>query len=304
MSRQHLFHSCLGLALLVGCLSGCVPPLTPTSASTPPSHGNQYYSRQAAKFLGSDNVDAVNYRLIDSATFENILRTCNSLTSTRATRTLLDSSCLITVDSAQIQAELQLIRDSSLVFKVEYQMYIFINRNTGVISCVRDRPGNNTKSPIEVISSQYYGVTYPKVGNEPPDMRILIAQVHGHPAILDERRKTISSMSDTDQLASHCLQVPIYAVDAMDGEIGEPGHIHRANPDPGPNVSTQDLYIGETWGTKRANTGLTINLGLDALRIWGRSQAPDFKCIADWNKAILSKGSATHDLGVIRPLAP
>ncbi len=304
MSRQHLFHTCLGLALVVSCLSGCVPPIAPIStASAWPMHGNQYYSRQDAKYLGSDSADSLSYRLIDSTAFEIIVHT-EGLSSSHAIQALQDSSLTIRVDNRQIESELQSIRDSSLAFKIEYQMYIFINRNTGIISCIPDRPGSNTRSQIEVISSRNYGVTYPRVGNEPPDMRILIAQVHGHPPILDEHKRTLSAMSDTDRLAAHCLQVPIYAIDAMDGEMGAPGHIHRANPNPGTDISSEDLYIGETRGAGKESPGFTINLGIDALRIWGRSKTPDFKCIADWNKTIQNNNSQNHDLGLIRPLAP
>jgi hypothetical protein len=305
MSFQHLSHAWLLPAVTIACLTGCEPTRlsidSPSSMTANPStlvRGIQYYSRQNAKYLGSDGSDSAGYRLIDCPTFSNILQNANGVIDKQAARELYDSSLPITIDNQQIQSDCQFIRDSSLVYKVEYPLYIFLDRNTGEISCIRERPGTNTRSPVEVIPSPRYGVIYPKIGSTPPDSRILIAQVHGHPPILDDRKRTVSCMSDTDILAAHCLQVPVYAIDAMSGNVGDPGHIHRANPDPKPGDPVQNTNIGETMGTP-ANPGSTIDIALDALRIWGKSKAPDFIGMGLWNKAILARLSspAAHDIG-------
>jgi len=290
MSFQHLFHVWSVPAVTIAFLTGCVPTHlsidSPSStAATPPIRGIQYYSRQNAKYLGSDSTGSTGYRLIDGLTFAHILQSSSGVMNRQSARELYDSSLPITVDNGLIQSDCQLIRDSSLVYKVEYPLYIFLDRNTGEISCIRERPGTNTRSPVEVIPSPRYGVTYPRIGSAPPDSRILIAQVHGHPPILNDRETTVRGMSDTDILAAHCLQVPVYAIDAMDGNIGDPGHIHRANPDPGPDEPVQNTNIGETMGTL-VNPRSTIDIALDALRIWGKSKAPDFIGMAMWNKAI------------------
>jgi hypothetical protein len=289
------------IAFLTGCEPTHLSLDSPSStAAIPPMpvRGIQYYSRQNAKYLGSDSTGSTGYRLIDDSTFAHIRQGSNGAIDGLASRELYDSSLPITVDNGLIQSDCQLIRDSSLVYKVEYPLYIFLDRNTGEISCIRERPGNNTRSPVEVIPSPRYGVTYPRIGSAPPDSRILIAQVHGHPPILNDREITVRGMSDTDILAAHCLQVPIYAIDAMDGNIGDPGHIHRANPDPGPDEPVQNTNIGETMGTL-VNPRSTIDIALDALRIWGKSKAPDFIGMALWNKAILAKLNppAARDIG-------
>lgn len=302
MSLQHLSHAWLLPAVTIACLAGCRPAHITSAASpfqpVPPVRGNQYYSRQNAKYLGSDGSDSAGYRLIDCATFANILQNSNGFIDKQAAREMYDSSRPITIDYQQIQSDCQLIRDSSLVYKVEYPLYIYLDRLTGRISCIRERPGTNTRSPVEVIPSPCYGVTYPKIGSAAPASRILIAQVHGHPPILDDRRRTVSGMSDTDMLAAHCLQVPVYAIDAMNGNVGDPAHIHRANPDPGPGDSVQNTNIGETMGTP-VHPGSTFDIALDALRIWGKSKAPDFIGMGLWNKAILARLNSppTHDIG-------
>jgi hypothetical protein len=300
MSFQQLSQVWLVPAVAIAFLTGCEPPhLSGANISAvPPAmvRGTQYYSRQNAKYLGCDNTDATGYRLIDAPAFARIMQESNNVSDRQTTSELYDASLPITIDNGQIQSALQLIRDSSLTFKVEYPLYIFLDRNTGEISCIRERPGTNTRSPVEVIPSPVYGVTYPKIGNIPPDDRIIIAQVHGHPPILDNRRITVSGMSDTDRLAARCLQVPVYAIDAMDGKIGDPGHIHRANPDPGPGVPAQNMNIGETIGAT-TTPGVTMNIALDALKIWGKSKAPDFIAMRQWNKTILATMNPTRDIG-------
>jgi hypothetical protein len=84
----------------------------------------------------------------------------------------------------------------------------------------------------------------------------------------------------------------------MSGNVGDPGHIHRANPDPGPGDSVQNTNIGQTMGTLE-KPGSTIDIALDALRIWGKSKAPDFIGMGLWNKAILARLSppAVRDIG-------
>src|ERR1700761_5339837 len=136
--------------LALACLPGCVPPLSPVAAPSWPVHGTQYYSRQNAKYLGADSVDTVSYRLIDSMTYTAIANAHNGVTGRRAIRQLHDSSLAIVVDSPLIQQEIQAIRDSSLVHQVEYQLYIFIDRISGHISCIRDQPGTDTSSQISV----------------------------------------------------------------------------------------------------------------------------------------------------------
>jgi hypothetical protein len=168
------------IAFLTGCEPTRLSIETPSSAAatlSTPVPGIQYYCSQNAKYLGSDNSDSTGYRLIDGAIFSNIVQNANGVIDKQAARQLYDSSLPITIDNQQIQSDCQFIRDSSLAYKVEYPLYIFLDRNTGGISCIRERPGTNTRSPVEVIPSRRYGVTYPKIGSTAPDSRILIAQV-------------------------------------------------------------------------------------------------------------------------------
>jgi len=82
---------------------------------------------------------------------------------------------------------------------------------------------------------------------------------------------TESAMSEKDKNTSGALQIPIYGVDAMSGsgKTGQPANINRANPD-----GSTSNKIGKTQGAGNINGG--FNIGLDALKIWGKSGKPNF----------------------------
>lgn len=267
MSAKSLLSSSLWLAIGAFLPPACAP-LGPSGASshTWPTHGNQYYNYRDAKYLGSDSVATLSYRLIDSAAFQDIRNNYNgTLDDTNAIRSLVDSSRLITVDSTRIRADLQWIRDSSVITGKEYQIYLFIDRTTGLISSLHGEPGTNHDSHPYIESDRNHGTVSPIPADNPRSSnRILIGQVHGHPARPDGI--TLHQMSPDDSLTAVCLQAPIYAIDAMDvldGSQGTPGPIHRANPDPGGDFKAQDDFTG--------------NIGLNALHIWGISHPPNFE---------------------------
>jgi hypothetical protein len=278
MSLERLLPSSLWLAIGACSLPGCFPlPPTTTSTHTWPTHGNQYYNYWDAKYLGSDSAGQLSFRLIDSANFDDICKSHNNaLADDNTIRSLVDASRLITIDSTRIQADLQWIRDSSVITGREYQVYLFIDRTTSTISSVHGDPGTNRNSHPYIVSDRNHGMVSPIPADSPRDgNRILIGQVHGHPAT--PRGITLHRMSPDDSLTAVCLQAPIYAIDAMDGSRGTPGSIHRANPNPGGDFSSQDLCIGKTWGVSGLEADGIFNIGLNALHIWGISHQPKFE---------------------------
>ncbi len=278
MSFKRLLSSSLWLAVGACSLPGCIPlPPSVTSTHTWPTHGNQYYNYRDAKYLGSDSANQLSNRLIDSANFDEICKSHNNaLADDNTIRSLLDASRLITVDSTRIQADLQWIKDSSAITGREYQVYLFIDRTTATISSVHGDPGTNRNSHPYIESDRNHGTVFPIPADSPRDgNRILIGQVHGHPAM--SGGITLHRMSPDDSLTAVCLQTPIYAIDAMDGSQGTPGSIHRANPNPGGDFKGQDLCIGKTWGISGFEADSIFNIGLNALHIWGISQHPKFE---------------------------
>ena len=246
--------------------------------------GNRYYSSRNAKFLGIDESDSSGLWLIDSGSFAAIRNRYGGITRKDARKELqLARTNKITVDSYVIQVDLQRIHDSSLINKREYQMYIYIDRSSGIISSIRDSSATSENDSYpELIISPDSGVNYPKIGNWRPASRILIAQVHGHPSQKDSTRITISGLSDRDKKAAHCLQVPIYAIDAMNGEVGSPGEIHRADPD--------------TVFRKGNKESKIFDIGLEAFEIWSHSQRPDFNCMKEWDRRLREGHSISlHD---------
>ncbi len=276
MSFRSLLSSSLLLAIGACSLPGCIPS-TPsvTSAHSWPAHGNQYYNDRDAKYLGGDSAGQLSYRLIDSATFAGICEN-KGLDDPNVIRSLVDSSSLINIDSTRIQADLQWIKDSSVITGREYQVYLFIDRRTALISSVHGEPGTNHNSHPFIESDRNHGTVSPIPADSPRNgNRILIGQVHGHPA--RPGGITLRRMSPDDSLTAVCLQTPIYAIDAMDGAEGTPGSIHRANPNPGRDFSSQDLCIGKTWGISGFGADGIFNIGLNALHIWGISHQPNFE---------------------------
>ena len=263
-------------AVTIACLAGYEPtyvstdpPVTTTVPPSGPVRGTQYYSLQNAKYLGQDDAGAVTYRLIDSVSYTTIART---LAGQRQIQSLKDSSYPITVDDQTIQSDLQWVQDSSRSSKREYQLYIFLDRRTGQISSLRGEPGDNKNSYLEIQSCPGKGVVYTVLHHHPQVGRILLAQVHGHPASIIKGEQTLQRMSTKDSITATCLQAPIYAIDAMGGPTD--GFIHRSNPNPGPTIPGQSLCIG-----KIGDAASHFDIGLDALSIWGITKPPDFQQI-------------------------
>ena len=276
MSFQHLLHVWSLPAVTIAFLTGCEPthlsvdpPALTTATPSGPVSGTQYYSLQNAKFLGQDAAGVITYRLIDSVSYTTIART---LAGQRQIQSLRDSSYPITVDNQTIQSDLQWVQDSSRSSKREYQLYIFLDRRTGQISSLRGEPGDNKNSYLEIQSCPGKGVVYTVLHHHPQVGRILLAQVHGHPASLIKGEQTLQQMSPKDSITAICLQAPIYAIDAMGGPTD--GFIHRSNPNPGPAIPGQSLCIG-----KIGDAAGHFDIGLDALSIWGITKPPDFQQI-------------------------
>jgi len=295
MSVKSVWPSSLWLVIGAFLLPACAP-LGPSGASQHswPTHGNQYYNYWDAKYLGSDSADQLSYRLIDSQTFEDIRRSYNgALDDPNAIRSLVDSSRLIAFDSTRIQADLQWIKDSSAITGKEYQVYLFIDRTTGLISSVHGEPGSNHDSHPYIESDRNHGMVSPIPADSPRNTnRILIGQVHGHPARPDG--VTLHRMSPDDSLTAVFLQAPIYAIDAMDGPPGTPGSIHRANPDPGGDFKGQDHYLGKTWGVSGFQADGVFNIGLNALRIWGISRQPNFEALRQIDQFYMASQPRRH----------
>jgi hypothetical protein len=115
MSFQHLSHAWLLPAVTIAFLTGCEPthlsidsPSSTAAIPPMPVRGIQYYSRQNAKYLGTDSTGSTGYRLIDDSIFAHIRQGSNGAIDGLASRELYDSSLPITVDNGLIQSDCQL----------------------------------------------------------------------------------------------------------------------------------------------------------------------------------------------------
>lgn len=277
---RHPWYDGALYVLIICAFPGCVILSSSRIDPPEPHRGAHYYSSLTAKLLGSDTSKTLDYRLIDPAIYKGIVQE-NTLTHpivdpAKAQR-LKASSVEIIVDDQTIQSDLQWIRDSSIVDSVEFQIYLYFDTSTGLISSAHGQPGTDSSSSPEYYYESKTGVAHPFVDSVRLNW-ILIGQVHGHPDRKDPSQTTAHHMSPADSITAHCLQIPVYAIDAMDNQLGSSEKMHRIVPNTTSSPADDETHIGSTRGKGFAAKD-TINLGLQALWIWGKSRLIDTVCL-------------------------
>lgn len=231
---------------------------------------DDYYSRKNGKLLGTDGALTDRPRMISEELFNRIQQRYFSTVSLPATKMLEDSSVRITIDNNTIQADLQKVRDLSMNGN-EHQLYIILDLKRALVTSIMSTPGTNSGSAFTYYPAPGLQANMPVAPNgKRMTFAVILAGVHGHPDPEIPFMVTLPTMSpDYDAVVARNRQVPIYGVDAMSytGLSGSRGKVHRANPD-----GSIDNAVGWTAG----HSGTGFNIGLDALRIWGRSGTPEF----------------------------
>ncbi len=280
MLRQHSWYAWVKTTLLLITFSGCVTPSSSRIDPPEPHHGAQYYSSLTAKLLGSDTSKTLDYRLIDPVIFKGIVQE-NTLTHPIADpakiQRLKANSVGITVDDQTIQIDLQWVRDRSIADSVEYQIYLYFDTTTGLISSAHGEPGTDSTTSPEYYYQSTTRVAHPFVDSVRLNW-ILIGQVHGHPARKDPGQTTAHHMSPADSITAHCLQIPVYAIDAMDKQSGSSEKMHRIVPNAASPPADDTTHIGSTRG-KNFVAKDSIDIGRQALWIWGKSRLLDTACL-------------------------
>lgn len=228
---------------------------------------DDYYSSLNGKYLGSDGASTTEMRLIDDAKFNEISANNGGTTSGAATSELQGSSKVITIDEAKIQSDLQGVGDDSKTSKTEHSIVIVLDRSSATITSVAGPTGTNDQVNIEYYPAKATGASF----HGKPGGSVIIGQAHGHPASSDPNKITQKTMSGNDVSVATSLQIPVYGVDAMSGRVGKPRGVHRANPD-----GTINNKIGKTTGSGKYQTTPTINMGRNAMEIWGKSKKPTY----------------------------
>jgi hypothetical protein len=275
----HPWYARARSALTLIVFSGCVTPAASRIEPPEPKQSTHYFSSLTAKLLGSDTSKSLDYRLIDPAIYTGIVQE-NTLThpivDPAKIQQLKTNSVEITVDNQKIQSDLQWVRDLSMKNKVEYQIYLYID-TTGLVSSAHGQPGTDSSSSPEYYYEAKTGTAHPFVDSIRRDW-ILIGQVHGHPDRTDSSQPTAHHMSSLDSITAQCLQIPVYAVDAMGKDSGSSGKMHRVLPNITFSPADDDTHIGSTRGNG-VGAKNTINIGVQALWIWGNSNSIDTACL-------------------------
>jgi hypothetical protein len=225
---------------------------------------NDYYSNRTGKYLGSDGSKTKTLRLIDEEKFKKIKKEYVDLKSEKATSRLQSESRVIKVDNQKIQSDLQKIADTSLSNKIEFQVYLYLDIKTAIISSAMGEPGTNTQADISYTSNKEYGVSFCVCDTD--NSKILIGQAHSHPESTNSKMGNSIGMSPKDSEAAMDMQIPIYGIDAYYHAKGEQTGINRVTPD-----GTRSITIAHTNGI---GSTIEFNIAFDALRIWGQSGIP------------------------------
>ena len=273
---RHPWYDWALFVLIICAFSSCVT-LSSSSIEPPePQNGIYYYSSVTAKLLGSGMSKTLDYRLIDPAKYKRIVKgdtITGRIVNPETIRQLKDSSARISVDNCGIQTDLQWVRDSSMKNTIEYQVYLYID-TSGWISSAHGLPGNDSSSQPEYRYDTITGALHPIVNSRPMLDYILIGQAHGHPDRKNSSQPTAHQMSPDDANTAQCLQIPIYAVDAMDKKLGRPGKMHRVVPNITSSPANDESHIGSTWGNGFEAKGM-FDIGRQALWINGNSHPID-----------------------------
>jgi RHS repeat-associated protein len=232
---------------------------------------DDYYSKKNGRFLGSDAYASTTNRMIDDDKFKQISEKSGGSNTWTATVQLQDesSSKEIIINKEGINSAAQQVRDDSETMGIEHQILIVLDRDNARVTAYPGSPGNNSTTDISSYPSESYGVSYA----DKPGGLVIIGQAHGHPETTKAGMHTVSAMSELDQNTSKSMQIPVYGIDAMNGsgKTGKGANINRANPG-----GTTTNNVGRTQGAGQYNTHEGFNIGLDALRIWGKSGVPKF----------------------------
>jgi hypothetical protein len=229
---------------------------------------DDYYSTKNGKYVGNDGIKSKVCRLIDRDTFNRIKAQFGKIKNDSLIDLLHAASLLITVDTPEIRMDLLQVRDNSIRDSVEHQMYIFLDKTSGVISSHMGLHGDNNNTTIVCQYSRYDSVDYVDTDTGLINVHILIGQAHGHPSSTNPKANGTNKMSKKDKRVAKELQAAIYGIGATGDVKGEIGNINRANP--GSRRTT--YHVGKILGSDINEWN--VDIALDALKIWGHSKSP------------------------------
>ena len=223
---------------------------------------DDYYSKLNGKYLGSDMYGKAS-RLISEDEYNSITGGKQIIGTIDTTMKLKKSSKII--ESDDIEAKAQEVTDLSRHDKREHQAFILLDRENARITTVDGPVGKNDSAEILYFEGRATGASfYGKPGGP-----LIIGEIHGHPETMEEGKETLQTMSKRDVDSAKSLQIPIYATDAMSGEVGEKANMHVALPS-GRIINNVRQTLGSS------DKPHFKKLGYDVLSIWGKSDKPKY----------------------------
>ncbi|MEM6524674.1 MAG: RHS repeat-associated core domain-containing protein [Bacteroidota bacterium] len=220
---------------------------------------DDYYDSYG-NYLGNDGQgDAI--RLVregQETTVASLLQGEQTTGANRSAARSSGNSALITIDPG-IQDVVQGVADKSLSSGIEHQALILLDiySDNPTITAKEGPSGTNSKTTI--LSVPDGGKSFDRATGF-----LILGQIHGHPKTNEEGTVNIPGVSpDYDIPTSQKLKIPIYAIDAYIGNVGDSQNIHRANPNSTRRRDNQTKNVGKTG---------SFNIARDAIEIHGRKR--------------------------------
>ena len=156
---------------------------------------DDYYDSKTGKYLGSDNSQSTDARLVSAESYEEYKAASSEMSkiNVEAEETLRNSSRIITIDDAKIQSDLQTARDNSVgTNKVENQVYIYLDLKEANITSTMGTPGTNDGTTVESTPLSNGNNQAVDGNGKKITYSVLLAQAHSHPETIEPDKQTLS----------------------------------------------------------------------------------------------------------------
>ncbi|OVE55840.1 DUF6443 domain-containing protein [Chryseobacterium mucoviscidosis] len=217
---------------------------------------DDYIDASTGRYLGSDGAITRNVRVIYRNEWNNITSERGGSTSAEATRALQASSSIVTVNSTQINSNINNANNETIADQTrERQVWVGIEVTRGdvptaQVTSVRGPSGTDGNTTITMAdrtdtSGNLVRRTFDGTNLLPT------AQVHTHNLTQEANKLNVPGTSTPDRNTSNRFQIPVYAVDSYTGVNANGNAVHRVMPN-----GTQTNNVGTT---------TTNNIGQESL---------------------------------------
>ena len=171
-----------------------------------------YIDRITGELLGSDGTSTNNLRVIDIREWNYVIEEKAEPQFYPGIKELHENSFIITINENQIQKEIQKMAEDSFNERLENQVFIVLNVNTGKVFARRDWiQEGKTNREITINTYSVGSNSAPRIA----EGLMLLAQLHSHPKENNENRTNIRFVSKNDISVAKKLRITVFAIDTF-----------------------------------------------------------------------------------------